>query len=199
MSNNGGIFLPPPFMLPSNNKTTELFFDHSPPASHSKVTKYTSLASLFFFFFFSLFLGPHPSHMEVPRLGVELELQLTATATATSTATARSELHLRPTLQLMAMSDHLTHWARPRIEPVSSWILVGFAATEPRWEFLSSCLVPQGQQHNWTFMSTLHPLLLQDHSLRVTVPLLLPPFGLHFLCKISKHFGFSELSLPLSY
>ena len=198
MSNNGGIFLPPPFMLPSNNKTTELFFDHSPPASHSKVTKYTSLASLFFFFF-PVFLWPHPRHKDVPRLGVELELQLTATATATSTATARSELHLRPTLQLMAMSDHLTHWARPRIEPVSSWILVGFAATEPRWEFLSSCLVPQGQQHNWTFMSTLHPLLLQDHSLRVTVPLLLPPFGLHFLCKISKHFGFSELSLPLSY
>ena len=35
--------------------------------------------SLFFFFFF---LGPHPWHMEVPRLGVELELQLLAYATA---------------------------------------------------------------------------------------------------------------------
>ena len=25
------------------------------------------------FFFFSYFLGPHPQHMEVPRLGVESE------------------------------------------------------------------------------------------------------------------------------
>ena len=30
------------------------------------------------FFFFLVFLGPHPGHMEVPRLGVELELQLLA-------------------------------------------------------------------------------------------------------------------------
>ena len=36
---------------------------------------------LFFFFF----LGPHPRHMEVPRLGVQLELQLPACARATAT------------------------------------------------------------------------------------------------------------------
>ena len=30
----------------------------------------------FFSFFFFAFLGPHPQHMEVPRLGVESELQL---------------------------------------------------------------------------------------------------------------------------
>ena len=36
--------------------------------------------------FFGLFvLGPHPQHMEVPRLGVESELQLLAYATATAT------------------------------------------------------------------------------------------------------------------
>ena len=29
----------------------------------------------------------------------------------------------------------LTHWARPGIEPVSSWILVEFITTEPQWEF----------------------------------------------------------------
>ena len=33
------------------------------------------------------FLGLHPWHMEVPRLGVELELQLLAYVTATATAT----------------------------------------------------------------------------------------------------------------
>ena len=40
---------------------------------------------LFFFFFFFLFLGPHPWHLEVPRLGVILELQLPAYTTATAT------------------------------------------------------------------------------------------------------------------
>ena len=35
------------------------------------------------FFFFCL-LGPHPWHMEAPRLGAELELQLLAYATATA-------------------------------------------------------------------------------------------------------------------
>ena len=37
-------------------------------------------------FFFSFFaLGPHPWHMEVPRLGVKSELQLPAYITATAT------------------------------------------------------------------------------------------------------------------
>ena len=30
----------------------------------------------------------------------------------------------------------LTHWLRPGIEPVSSWILVTFVSAEPRWELL---------------------------------------------------------------
>ena len=34
---------------------------------------------------FGGFLGPHPQHMEIPRLGVELELQLPAYITATAT------------------------------------------------------------------------------------------------------------------
>ena len=40
---------------------------------------------IFFSFFFFFFLGPHPRHMEVPRLGVELEVQLPAIATVTAT------------------------------------------------------------------------------------------------------------------
>ena len=36
-------------------------------------------------YLFSVFLGPHPQHMEVPRLGVGSELQLPAYATATVT------------------------------------------------------------------------------------------------------------------
>jgi len=71
--------------------------------------------ALFFFFFFlsflpsflaSLFLSF--SHMEVPRLGVELELQLQAYTTAHGNA------------------GSLTHWARPGIELSSSWMLVRF-------------------------------------------------------------------------
>ena len=41
--------------------------------------------NFFFFFFFFCFLGLHPWHMEVPRLGVESEQQLLAYATATAT------------------------------------------------------------------------------------------------------------------
>ena len=41
--------------------------------------------TVFFFFVFLSFLGPHPEHMEVPRLGVESELQPPASARATAT------------------------------------------------------------------------------------------------------------------
>ena len=37
------------------------------------------------FIYLSIFLGPHPQHMEVPRLGVKSELQLPAYTTATET------------------------------------------------------------------------------------------------------------------
>ena len=49
----------------------------------------------FFFCFCSLvFLGPHPWHMEVPRLGVGLELQPPAYATATATPDLSRVCHL---------------------------------------------------------------------------------------------------------
>ena len=32
----------------------------------------------------------------------------------------------------------LTHWVRPGIKPASSWMLVRFVSTEPRWELLAS-------------------------------------------------------------
>ena len=57
-------------------------------SSHSKLTPYhvPSLATHPIHqgnFIHFVFLGPHPQHMEVPRLGVQLELQLPAYATAT--------------------------------------------------------------------------------------------------------------------
>ena len=52
--------------------------------SQSTVQQYSLCAYSFFFFFFS-FLGPHPWHMGVPRLGVKSELQLLVYTTATAT------------------------------------------------------------------------------------------------------------------
>ena len=47
----------------------------------------------FTIFFFFCFLGLHPQHMEVPRLGVESELQLLATAIATPDPSLVCDLH----------------------------------------------------------------------------------------------------------
>ena len=74
---------------------------------HLPVTPVLSLRcvyhSLFFLFFSFHFLGPHPQHMEVPRLGDESELQLLAYATAT--ANVGSKPPLPPILQLTAALD----------------------------------------------------------------------------------------------
>ena len=42
----------------------------------------TTTVSFFFFFFY--ILGPHPQHMEVPKLGIKSELQLLAYTTVTA-------------------------------------------------------------------------------------------------------------------
>ena len=46
---------------------------------------YTFFFVFYFIYLFFVFFGPHPWHMEVPRLGVEAELQLLAYTTATET------------------------------------------------------------------------------------------------------------------
>ena len=75
---------------------------------------FSSLSLSFFF------LWPHPKHMEVPRLGVELEQQLQAYTTACTWD--------EPVTYTLAYGNarSLTHWARPGIEPASSWIVVRF-------------------------------------------------------------------------
>ena len=75
-----------------------------------------------FFFFFLLFRAI-PWHMEVLRLGVESELQVLATAIATATRDQSCFCNLHHT---HGNAGSLTHWARPGIEPTSSWILVRF-------------------------------------------------------------------------
>ena len=87
----------------------------------------STFQGLFFFLFF--FLGPHPWHMEVPRLEIELELQLPDYATATWNLSLVCDLH-----HSSCNAGSLTHWAGPGIGPKSSWILVGFITSEPQQE-----------------------------------------------------------------
>ena len=75
--------------------------------------------------FFFFFLGSHPGHMEVPRLGIECQPQpqqrgIQATSVTYTTAQGNN--------------GFLTYWARPEIEPVSSWILARFVSHEPQRE-----------------------------------------------------------------
>ena len=63
--------------------------------------------------------------MEVPRLAVESELipqphQRQIWATYVTYTAAHDN------------AGFLTHWERPGIEPVSSWLLVGFMSAEPQ-------------------------------------------------------------------
>ena len=72
-----------------------------------------------FFFFFFWFLGPHSWHTEVPRLGVHSGVRLPAYTTAHGKA------------------GSLTQWVRPGVKPATSWLLVRFVSTVPRWEVWS--------------------------------------------------------------
>ena len=65
------------------------------------------VAGVFIYLFVCLsfvFLGPHPRHMEVPRLGVYSELQPAAYTRVTATP-GRSKPRLQPTPELMATQD----------------------------------------------------------------------------------------------
>ena len=80
-----------------------------------------------FFFFWSLWA--YLWHMEVLKLGFKLELQLPAytTVTALPDSSPVCDLH-------HSNSRSLTHWARPRIETTSPWMLVGFVTAESQWK-----------------------------------------------------------------
>ena len=89
---------------------------------------FKKIHSVYLFLFLFWFLGPQPWHMEVPRLGVKLELQLPAYTTATAMQELSRICDLHHSSREHRILDPL------RIEPASSWILVGFISTEPQWE-----------------------------------------------------------------
>ena len=84
----------------------------------------------FLFIYFCLFRAAS-GHMEVTRLGVELELQLPASARGTATP----DLSCICNLHHSSRQHRILNWARPGIEPATSWLLVGFVSAAPRWEF----------------------------------------------------------------
>ena len=53
----------------------------------------------------------------------------------------------------------LTHWVRAGIEPASSWILVGFITTEPRWELSSFYSYPINSEQLGTLSLGLFPIM----------------------------------------
>ena len=92
----------------------------------------------FFFFYFSCFLGPHPRHMEVPRLGVESELHLPAYTTATATQDPNCIFDLHHSSRQHRILNPLSEArGRTRILTDTSWI----AASVPRQE-LPPVLLP---------------------------------------------------------
>ena len=78
---------------------------------------------VFIYLFIFCFFGPHPLHMEGPRLGVTSELQLPVYTTATAT---QDLSHICNLYHSSGIAGSLTRWARPGIEPLSSWMLVRF-------------------------------------------------------------------------
>ena len=111
-------------------------------------TKWEYLILFFFSFFF--FWGLHPWHMEVPRF--RGQIRAVAIVAGHSHSSVRSELSLWLTLQLTATQDSLTHWERPRIQPESSWILLGFVTTEPCGNSGNISFFP----HFWTLFCMCH-------------------------------------------
>ena len=76
----------------------------------------------FYFHVFFCLLGPHPWHMEVPRLGVkESGLQAAGLHRALSVTCITAH----------GKAGSLTRSVKPGTEPASSWILVRFLSTEP--------------------------------------------------------------------
>ena len=111
------------------------------PNSHSQSPSLTSFLSSSFFSF--VLSGPHPQHMEVPRLGVESELLLPAYATATATTDRKTSVTYTTA---HSNAGSLTHWARPGIELATSWLLLRFVSSAPWWE-LCSCLFSKPSLH----------------------------------------------------
>ena len=87
----------------------------------------------FFFFFFCLFRATGVAYGSSQVRG---QIWAAAASPHHRHSNAESKLHLLMAAHGIADAGH---WARPRIEPESSWILVGFVTIEPQWELQPLC------------------------------------------------------------
>ena len=91
------------------------------------------LEFIFYFIFFLLFEAAPVAYGGSQASGL---IGATAVSLCHNHSNTRSELCLPPTPQLTAKPDPLTHWARPGIEPATSWFLVGFISAAPQRHLL---------------------------------------------------------------
>ena len=114
------------------------------------------------FCFFGL-LGPQPQHMESSQAWGQIG------AVAASLRQSHSDSGTRDPRCICDLHAHLnaeslTHWARPGIEPESSWIPVRFVTTESLWEL-------QSEKRRWilnrsySYSFTLFPNLGNDTTI----------------------------------
>ena len=85
---------------------------------------------IFFIFYFCLFRDTPSAYGGSQAGGLT---QAIAAGLHHSHSNTRSEPHLQAT-QPQGNARSSIHWARPGIQPVSSWILVTFVSPEPWWE-----------------------------------------------------------------
>ena len=104
----------------------------------NSINRSSTVKSLSFFFLFSFLLFFFLSLLELHTWQVYGSSQ----ARSWIGATAASLCHRHNSTWTMSVTyitahgnaGSLTHWVRPRIEPTSSWILVGFITTKPWWK-----------------------------------------------------------------
>ena len=118
-----------------------------------------------FFFFCFCFLGPHLSHMEVPRLGVKSEPKLPAYTIATATWDPSRVFSLHHS----SWQCRILNWVRPGIKPVSSWIPVRFVnhwamKGTPNCNFL---LVLLKAYFTWVIILSIYVFFLRRGSLQL--------------------------------
>ena len=100
---------------------------------------------LFFLFFFFLSFFFYATPVAYGESQARGRIRAIATGLHHSHSNSGSKPRLQPTPQLMANAGSLTHWARPRIKPTSSRLLVRFISAEPQQD-LPSTVYPWGNQ-----------------------------------------------------
>ena len=127
-------------------------------------------------------------HVEVSRRGIKLKPRCWPTPQP-----EQRQIQATSATYTAAHSDtgSLTHCARPGIEPTTSWFLVGFISTVPRWELLTVIVLKFYLNHIHSFFKA------PFQSTFLSIPLTLHPSAnthtnpiIFFCCagKFSFHF-----------